>query len=48
MSIPNNIKREHILEAISEIDRDGMRDGREGQRLLVLLFAGLPRQEPPR
>ena len=31
MPIPNNIKRKHILEAISEIDRDGMRDGREEQ-----------------
>lgn len=36
MSIPNNIKREHILEAISEIDRDGMRDGREGQRYFLV------------
>lgn len=36
MAIPTNIDRNHILQAISEIDREGVRTGREGQRYFLI------------
>ncbi|MBW4361055.1 AAA family ATPase [Flavobacterium taihuense] len=41
MAIPNNIEREHILAAISEISREGIRAGREGQRYFLVDDKGI-------
>ena len=45
MVIPSNISREHVLEAINEIDRNGVREGRES-RVWFLIYNG--RKYPPK